>query len=220
MTLKALLFDFDGTLANTDPIHLAVFKELLAPQGIVVDAPYFRKNIAGGSNKELFKRYFPGIGDEEAMAMSEAKEQMFRDRVGDLKPISGLHECLDWAREQGLKTALVTNAPISNINHLLPVLNLTDVFDIQITGNDNLPGKPSPVPYLTALQRLDIAPGEAVVFEDTHTGIVSGVAAGIFTFGLMTTHPLAELEASGADAVIRDYLDPMLWTMLARMVAL
>lgn len=214
MVLKAVFFDFDGTLANTDPVHLAMFAELLAPQGIQVDEAYFRENIAGGSNRELFKRFFPGISDKEANDMSEKKEEDFRKRVTSLEPISGLEKVLSWSREHHLRLALITNAPKSNIDYLLPLLGLSDCFEHQITGDSCKIGKPQPDPYLMALNLMHLEPENVIVFEDSHTGISSSRGAGIFTVGLTTTHTPQELQQAGANAIISDYNDARLWEIL------
>jgi len=218
MALRAVFFDFDGTLADTDPIHQAVFADLLAPLGIKVDAEYFKSHISGGSNKAIFQKFYPGISDEEAIEMGEKKEKEFRDRIQSLTPVRGLPEMMEWCEKKGLFRALVTNAPKTNIQHLLPVMKLQDSFDFQITGDDIKTGKPAPEPYLAALHHFNLAPSEAVVFEDSRTGILSATRAGIFTFGLTTTHSISELQEAGADMIIRDYKDDRLWASLQTML--
>lgn len=214
-SLKGIFFDFDGTIADTDPVHLQMYKEILAPLGIEVDELFFRQNIAGGSNKEILKRFFPDITDEEAEKRSEEKEESFRYRVTELQVNPGLYEILQWIAQNLLKLALVTNAPKRNIDYLLPLLKLEKTFKVQITGEDCERGKPYPDPYLLALKQTDLRAESVIVFEDSKTGIRSAKEAGIFVIGLTTTHTKEELLNAGADFIIHDYRDKELWDLLS-----
>lgn len=218
MPLKAILFDLDGTLVDTDPIHLGVFAELLAPLGYNVDEEFFRTHISGNRNENIFKRYFPELSDQEIIQKGEEKEMLFRDRAKSIKPLTGLDKMISWARSQNIALALVTNAPKGNVDFILPILGLQDSFDIHVLADDLERGKPYPDPYLAALKRLDIAADDAVVFEDSGNGIRSSVAAGVFTYGLMTSHPAEELLAAGARMAILGYEDPALWHDLSRRI--
>ncbi len=75
-------------------------------------------------------------------------------------------------------------------------------------------GKPDPTPYLTALERLGVEAGDAVAFEDSPAGVKAAKAAGVFTFGLLTTQPPPVLETAGADVAIGNFEDPALWRIL------
>lgn len=212
--LKAFLFDLDGTLADTDPVHLQVFAELLAPHGYDVDEEFFRNRIAGGRNRALFQNLFPGMSDEEADRRGNEKEELFRQRASNVAPIPGLSKVLSWAEENGLRFALVTNARRANVDFLLPLLGLGNAFEVKVVAEDVAKGKPDPAPYALALERLGLSAGEAVVFEDSPTGIRSAVGAGIFTYGLKTTHSTEELLEAGANIAIADFLDDGLWKNL------
>ncbi len=218
MTLKALLFDLDGTLADTDPVHMAVFVDLLTPHGYKVDETFFRTRISGARNRPLFKDLFPGISDEEADRQGEIKEVMFRERVIGVKPIDGLFDLLDWGKAQGFKIGLVTNAPQENADALVPALGLSGRFDLIISAKHAPIGKPDPAPYLLALEKLGLEKSEAVVFEDSSTGIRSSAGAGIFTFGLTTSHDADTLKKAGAGAIIADFKDSALWQELNRLI--
>ncbi|MEN3930700.1 HAD-IA family hydrolase [Microvirga sp. W0021] len=214
MSLKALLFDLDGTLVDTDPVHLAVFAEILAPLGHHVDDAFFRKYISGGRNEEILPRFFPELDEDEIRRRGDAKEARFRELASQVAPVEGVYEVIAWARQQGLSVGLVTNAPRENVDFVLPVLKLEDAFDIQILGSEMEKGKPDPAPYKAALEAFAINADEAIVFEDSKTGIISAKGAGIFTYGLMTTHTETELVDAGADIAIRDYRDQHLWVSL------
>lgn len=180
-----------------------------------MDEEFFRRRIAGGRNRTLFQGLFPGLSDEDADRKGEEKEALFRECASGVAPIPGLMKALEWAGKQGLRVALVTNAPRLNVDFMLSVLGLNDTFEIKVVAEDVEKGKPDPAPYALALARLDISPEEAVVFEDSPTGIRSATGAGVFTYGLTTTHSADELLQAGADIAIEDYLSAELWNSLS-----
>ncbi|WP_299429446.1 HAD family phosphatase [uncultured Meiothermus sp.] len=212
MKLKALLFDLDGTLADTDRLHEQAWLEGLAQYGLLGDHHYYQTQISGGLNPEIVRRLLPQLSQAEGEAFLEQKEARFRELAGGVRPLPGLGELWDWARSRGLWLALVSNAPRVNALHLLEQFNLA--FD-RIVLSEELPaGKPDPLPYRTALQQLGIEAEEAVAFEDSPSGIRSAVGAGIRTVALTTGHPADSLEKAGALLCIADFGDQCLWDWL------
>jgi haloacid dehalogenase superfamily, subfamily IA, variant 3 with third motif having DD or ED len=219
MQLEAILFDLDGTLADTDPVHLQVFAELLKPLGYEVDDEFFRKHISGARNEILFRKFFPDYSAEEIIAAGEAKEALFRDKACHVQPVDGLGHILQWAAEKQLRLALVTNAPRSNVSFMLSSLGLEDTFEIMVMAEDVTEGKPNPAPYLLALEKLGISADRSIVFEDSLTGIRSAKGAGLRVYGMMTTLSVDKLHEAGADVAIEDYNDDRLWEELNRRTA-
>ena len=154
--LEALIFDMDGTLVHSDPVHLRAFVEILGPEGVSVDEEVYRSTIIGRTNESIFATLLPDrpVADHEIFA--DLKEAAFRRLASELKPLDGLIKLLDWADQNGIRIALVTNAPALNAHHMLDVMGLTDRFAVKITREDAVRGKPDPLPYLTALERLGI----------------------------------------------------------------
>ena len=216
MAIRALLFDLDGTLADTDPLHFAAFVAALEPHGIAIDLPFFKTAISGRSNEAICRDLFPTASSAEHDRFAADKEAAFRLASSGLTPIAGLHGLLDAVRGMGLRTGLVTNAPAANVRHVLTLLGLSDIFDPLILGEELPRSKPDPLPYQTALRALGIGPDEALVFEDSHPGIRAAKAAGILTVGLTTTLSAEALRAAGADATVGDFLDPLLSALIVR----
>lgn len=212
--LKALIFDMDGTLVHSDPVHLQAFVEVLAPEGVNVDEHVYRSTIIGRTNESIFATLLPHRTVEEHVSFADEKEAAFRRLALDLKPLDGLVALLDWASARGIKVALVTNAPRLNAEHMLDVLGLTERFPVQITIDQVARGKPDPLPYLTALERLGVRAEEAVAFEDSPSGMKAAKAAGLFSFGVLTGLSAREMQAAGADATIDDFHAAALWGVL------
>ena len=215
--LKALVFDMDGTLSDTDPFHIQAFARMLAPRGVMIDDDFYRERISGKSNDEIARLLLPEASSAEQEAFAAEKEALYRRLSADgLQPAPGLIELLDWAARHDLATALVTNAPQANVGHTLTALAMTERFAIQIAGGDVLRGKPDPLPYTTALARLGVEPHEAIAFEDSLPGVQSAVAAGIPTVGVTTGQSEAALLDAGAALAVGDFSDARLLSLLER----
>ncbi|MGO4387427.1 HAD family hydrolase [Microvirga sp. 2YAF29] len=212
--LKALIFDMDGTLVHSDPIHLRAFAEVLGPQGVAIDDEIYHSTIIGRTNPAIFASLLPHLGVEDHEAFADEKEAAFRRLALDLEPLAGLMEVLDWAKAQGIKIALVTNAPRLNADHMLDVLGLASYFPVQITIDQVERGKPDPLPYLTALERLGVRADEAIAFEDSPSGMKAAKGAGIYSFGVLTGLSAGEMMKAGADATLADFHDAGLWNLL------
>lgn len=212
--LQAIFFDLDGTLANTDPIHLEVWHELLKPYGYVVDEAFFKQHISGRLNEYLIRDLLPQFSEADGRELSIYKEAQFRDLAASkLQRMPGLTELYEWVTQQGLRTAVVTNAPRANAEFVLRLLQLETAFDHVIIAGELARSKPDPLPYQTALDHFGLAPEAAVVFEDSKTGIAAAVAANILTVGVASTHEPEVLAGYGASLVIQDFQDPGLQTL-------
>ncbi|MGO4573786.1 HAD family hydrolase [Microvirga sp. 2TAF3] len=217
--LKALIFDMDGTLVHSDPVHLQAFAEILKAEGVVIDDEIYRNSIIGHTNESIFATLLPHLTVAEHEEYADRKEAAFRRLAQDLEPMEGLLELLDWANGRGVEIALVTNAPILNATHMLDVLGVTERFSVKVTIGDVARGKPDPLPYLTALDRLGISAEEAIAFEDSPSGMKAAKGAGLFSFGLLTGLTAGEMRAVGADRTIPNFRDPALWEILERRIA-
>jgi beta-phosphoglucomutase len=217
--LKALIFDMDGTLVHSDPVHLEAFVEVLKPEGVTIDEEIYRSTIIGRTNEAIFESLLPHLPVERHELYADEKEAAFRRMAQNLEPLDGLLDLLGWAEAQGIRTALVTNAPRLNADHMLEALGLTERFPVQITIDQVERGKPDPLPYLTAVERLGIRAEEAIAFEDSPSGMKAAKAAGLFSFGVLTGLSAAELTKVGADATIGTFRDYKLWEVLERRIA-
>ncbi|GBG80257.1 hypothetical protein CBR_g30623 [Chara braunii] len=217
-TLKAVLFDVDGTLADSDPLHLLAFQELLAEigfnDGVPIDKEFFVRVIAGRHNPDIVRDLFPEWPPEEHTKFCDAKERKFRELAMKLVPVDGLLRLTAWVEEKGLHRAAVTNAPRENVEQMLKTLGLDKFFETVVIGCECKRPKPFPDPYQQALEYFGLKPEEAFVFEDSPSGVEAGVAAGMKVVGIATGNPASSLQAAGACMVLSDYNEPLLWKAL------
>ncbi len=210
---SGFLFDLDGTLLDSDPLHLAVFTQMLAPAGFDVDETFYLKHIHGRLNVEVFTELVPG---EDARALDIAKEAAFRDRLtpGAVQPAPGLLALLDHAQAQGIPCAVVTNACRLNAVAMLAAIGLTDRLPTVIVADDCPHGKPHPAPYLAGAAALGVRAQTCLAFEDSPAGLTAARAAGCTVVGLTSSLPPAALRDAGAHHTIPDFTDPALWHLL------
>ena len=217
MILKAILFDLDGTLTDTDSAHFFVWKTLLANHNLWIDLNFYKKHISGKTNAKIIRDILPNLSKLDAVQLAENKEQQFRD-YADLERLAGLDRLLTLCRSQAIRRAVVTNAPRANADHMLQALGLMTEhhaeFETIVLAEDLPRGKPSPDPYLEGLRRLGVAPEVTIAFEDTPTGVRAAVAAGLTTIGVRTTYAADDLTAMGATLTIANFRDRALWTWL------
>ena len=212
--IRALLFDLDGTLAETDTLHFEGWRNLLSGQGVEADWDFYQRRVSGRLNPDITAELLPHLSQSEAQRLLDEKEAEFRRRTPELAPLPGLTQVLKESRRRGMKTALVTNAPAENARAMTEALDLAGFFDAEVLAADLPAGKPDPVAYRAALQSLGVAATEALAFEDSPSGIASAVGAGIVTVGIASTHDPTKLLEAGASDAYPDFDDAGLRAMI------
>jgi HAD superfamily hydrolase (TIGR01509 family) len=206
-TRACLLFDIDGTLVDTDKVHIVAFNETLKPFGIEVDEHFYFRNISGRTNPVILAELLPDLSHDRHHQLSREKEALFRALADVIEPIPGLMELLDWADEHKIPYAAVTNAPRENAEMVIKALNAWHRFETVIIAEELEHAKPHPLPYLTGLKKLNGDPARTVAFEDSRAGVTSASAAGLSVIGLTTSLNAESLIEGGATLGAPDYRD-------------
>jgi HAD superfamily hydrolase (TIGR01509 family) len=217
---SALLFDLDGTLVDTDAEHLVAFQRAFAPHGIVLDRAEYIASIMGASNEMIGRKFLPHLPHDLREQTLAAKEQTYRDGLGDLEPIAGLAALLDWADAKGLARAVVTNAPRANAELVLAAIGLAERLPIRVIGGELERSKPDPLPYLTGLRQTGARAENSVAFEDSLSGVRAAAAAGLAVVGITTSLDAARLIEVGAVLAAADFADARILALIeSRMAA-
>jgi beta-phosphoglucomutase len=216
--LTAILFDLDGTIVNTDPIHYQVWQKMLLSYDIQIDETFYKSRISGRLNPEIVKDILPQLSATAGEKFADEKEAVFRQFASHLQPLPGFAELIAWTNIHQLKRALVTNAPRLNAEFMLEVLEIQQDFSTVVLADDCIAGKPDPAPYQVALNKLGIKADQAIALEDSPSGIRAAVGAGIRTIGITSTHNPQVLLQEGAFMAIPDFTDLQLWTLLNSLI--
>jgi HAD superfamily hydrolase (TIGR01509 family) len=213
---KALLFDIDGTLTDTDALHLEAFNEVLGPHGHTFDHARYTKELQGFSTASISERFLTGQTPERQAATMAEKERAFRKLVaGRIQPLPGLMALLARADRADVPMVAVTNAPRLNAEMLLSGLGIVDRFKALVIGDELPHGKPHPMPYLEGLRAAGAASEASLAFEDSRSGVRSASSAGIATIGIRTSLSHNDMVAAGAAMTAKTFDDPKLLEFIA-----
>ncbi len=210
-----LLFDIDGTLAETDHLHMRAFNDVMSRFDVLVDDDGYKRSVMGRTNAAIFAEFLPRESAQTHSQVADAKEAAFRALAGtEISPAKGLLELLSWAEKSSVPCACVTNAPRLNAELILHGINLRKRFPVLVIADDLAHGKPHPLPYLTGAERIGADPKRCVAFEDSRSGVLSAAAAGAATVGMMTGLDEATLKGAGAVLAVRDFTDPRILALI------
>ena len=198
---KAVLWDLDGTIVDSDPYHKLAWRDTFNRHGVDFTEEKYRFTL-GRRNNEIIRRYFgTDLSGREVDAIAEQKEESFRNYIKDnIKPFPRVIEIISAMAAADFKLAIVSSATIENIRLVTEVLEIDKVFDIFITGKDVSRGKPSPQGFLTAAQRLGVMPGNCIVIEDAAAGVSAAKTGGMYCVAVTNTSSRKDLAA--ADVVV------------------
>ncbi|MEQ1594208.1 MAG: HAD-IA family hydrolase [Casimicrobium sp.] len=176
---RLLIFDFDGTIADTSPLHASAFTQVLAPLGVPVDY----SSIAGMSTGDALRMLFSQNGRELPPALLaelvSRKQSMVRDMISShLLPMPHVDDFLRWARSR-YRLSVATSGSRGTVRLALAALGYEDWFDPVVCADDVLRSKPHPDVFLAVLRLTQTAAVEALVFEDSDTGIAAAAAASL-----------------------------------------
>lgn len=190
MTRPALIFDVDGTLAETEELHRQAFNVTFAQAGLdwQWDEPTYLRllRVTGGKERMRAWRAETGSGPDDAQIaeLHRAKTELYGRLVtnGGLSLRPGVAELIQLWQTNGGRLAVATTTSRANVDSLIQATfgrSALSVFDVVAAGDEVAAKKPAPDVYRLALARLGLSPDQAVAIEDSRNGLVSGLAAGL-----------------------------------------
>jgi HAD superfamily hydrolase (TIGR01509 family) len=181
--MKALVFDFNGTISDDEPVLMRVYQELFEEIGQPITDDEYLSELAGHTDPEMFTRWL-GSADPDLM---EDRIRRYNALVADGSTVDEeTRAAIRYAAERS-PVGLVSSAYRSEIEPVLDVTGLRPAFTVVVALDDVTNGKPHPEPYLRAAELLGVAASELVVLEDTDIGVTSGKAAGAYVVGITRT---------------------------------
>ncbi|TSK08426.1 MAG: HAD family phosphatase [Geobacter sp.] len=208
--LNAVIFDFDGIIVDTEPLHYKAFQELLVPRGLGYSWEEYMDLYIGFDDRDAFREAFRvhgrALSEDDLKELIRGKAAAFLDIVsGGVAAYPGVVELIR-SLSGTLPLALCSGALKSDIEPILKQLGLTDAFDVKVTADEVAASKPDPESYRLAVQRLqERFPGKvdaaaSIAVEDTPAGITSATGAGLKVLAVTNSYPREKL--SGASRVV------------------
>lgn len=199
--LKAIVFDFDGVIVDSEPLHFQAFAELFAPLGMSLTYEQYLDQYIGFDDRDAIRHACASIGrtvdPAQLAALIQQKAVLFESIVAQgVKAIPGAVELIESAAG-AIELAICSGALRSDIELILPALRtgLGDRFSVIVSADDVERSKPDPACYRLACERLGLPPAHCLAIEDTPAGLEAARGAGMQTLGLTTTHRADQLDA-------------------------
>jgi beta-phosphoglucomutase len=194
--VQAVVFDFNGTLSDDEPVLARVYAELFGELGRPMTADEYYEQLAGHTDEEMFIRWLGASSDE----LIRERVRRYNELVSDGSTVhEDVREAVRWAAAR-MPVAVVSAALRDEIEPVLAAAGLRDLFALVLSQDDVTRGKPDPQPYLLAAERLGVLPSELLVFEDTDVGVASAKSAGARVVGL--TRTLGAERMAAADELV------------------
>jgi HAD superfamily hydrolase (TIGR01509 family) len=212
--MRAVVFDMDGLMFNTEDVYSAVGAELLSRRGHVF-TPELKNAMMGLKPQPTFEAMIRHCGLTDSwQQLADESNELFIRMVGPLlAPMPGLWELLDALERANIPKAIATSSRRELVAVCLGPFDLQKRFAFVLTAEDIVEGKPHPEIYLTAARRLGVPPSEMLVLEDSQNGCLSAAAAGAFAVAVPGEHSQSH-DFSSASLVIDSLADPRLYRAL------
>jgi len=216
--IEGMIFDFDGVLVRSEPLHRKTFMELLRPYGVEVSDERWYREFAGTGSRHIFevlvKEHKLGLDVDELV---EKRKKLYESRVraGHLEAMPGAQEFILEVRARGLKTAIVSGSHRTNVKAALETLRLGPV-DAIVSGDDLEKRKPDPAPFLKGAEMLGLSPSICLVLEDSVSGCEAARRAGM---KLVFVRAEVEIDPGAYDLAIDDFTGKdlkALWELIER----
>ena len=200
MPVGALIFDFNGTLSDDEPLLCEIFSHLFAEHGRAMSAQEYFDQLAGLSDPEIVTTWL-GENHPDVQAVIDERVTRYRAAAADGSTVhKHVREAVRYAGEHAL-LAICSGAARDEIEPVVEAAGLAGCFRAVVTSDDVVHGKPDPEGYVKALALLEADPAAAIVFEDTEAGIASARAAGVGrVLAVRTT--LEPHRLTGADELV------------------
>jgi beta-phosphoglucomutase len=203
--LKAIIFDLDGVIIDSHPIHKKAWRRFFSSIGREVSDTELNF-VLEGRKRDVILRYFLGeLTDEQTKSYGRMKEALFREESSAMQVVEGLPGFLDDLEANGIAMGVGTSGGRTRVRYVLERLGLRHHFKAIITGDDVVSGKPDPSVFLEAAKCLNVPPPEVLVFEDAVSGVQAAKSAGMKCVGIAANGRAQSLLDAGADDVLPNF---------------
>jgi len=183
---KAVLWDLDGTLVDSEEYHWRSWRDAMREEGVELTYDQFLKSFGQRNDRILGAWLGDGVDPRRVQRIGDAKEAEYR-RLAEthgLTPLPGAREWLASLQSTGWKQAIASSAPRLNVETMLRVLRLEGFVDAIVAAEDVTAGKPDPQVFLKAAEKLGVPPLRCVVVEDAAAGVEAAKRAGMHSIGV------------------------------------
>lgn len=211
--LAGVIFDFDGVIADSHPVHLRAWKALFRSLGKDVCDDELAFVLEGAKREEILRHFLGDITQQQIKAFGAEKEKLFQARAGELKLVCGFAEFLTQIEAAGITAAVATSGSRPRVESTLEQFALRDRFRAIVTGDDVPRSKPDPALFCLAARSLHIDAENILVCEDAVPGVVAARAAGMKCLAIAANGRAEKLKDAGASMVVENFMHTTLDTL-------
>ncbi len=204
--IEAVIFDLDGVIVDSEPMHLIVDRDIIRSNGIEISDDELKKYIGISNVKlwtDLIEKYKVKHTVEE-MVNQQKKNKIEAFKNSNLKPIDGVVELINSIKENKIRLALASSSPLEFVETVLKKTGLLEKFEVILSGESFKRGKPEPDIFLAAAKELGKAPSQCVVIEDSAHGVQAAKSAGMKCIGYINQGS-GNQDLSHADFTVRHF---------------
>lgn len=202
-----MIFDMDGVLFDSHPIHLKAWRELFLGVGKLVSEEELDFILEGPTREEILRHFLGPLPQERIRHYAKKKDLLFRKGETNLRAIGGVLSFLDTAEVARIPKVIATSASRMRAQRMLNRHRFIDRFAALVTGDDVQNGKSDPAIFLCGAEKLGATPCKIVVFEDAASAIRAATSVGMKCVGVATGRRRLELHDAGAEIVISDFTE-------------
>ncbi len=213
--LRAIIFDFDGVIIDSEGLHLKAFNEALAPYNVQISTEDYFAEYLGLSDRDLFKALLENnllqTDSNTLDRLLEQKTIAFENIINECKAIPGVREFLEMLNKNNIPMAICSGALLNEIKIVLNTNDLARFFEVIVSAEHVQRGKPHPdgfeltVKKLNKLKNQNIQPTECIAIEDSHWGLEAAAAARMHTIAITNSYPAESLKP--AEKIINSLTD-------------
>lgn len=202
--MEAVIFDMDGTLVDSMPLHVKAIR--VALDGACEFEDEYIYNRAGVRLAHIFKEMMPDKGEGELSRLIAKKKEIFLEMSkGGVPPIPGVDGFIQRLKGDGVPIAVASSSSRQSVERMLKKAGLAGYFEVVVTATEVKEDKPDPRIFLEAAERMGVQPSGCVVFEDATKGIEGAHRAGMKAVAVLHGKTASREALSKADLVINDY---------------
>jgi HAD superfamily hydrolase (TIGR01509 family) len=205
--LRGVIFDMDGVIVDSHPVHIASWKTFLASVGVAASDKELDIVRDGRSKEEILQHFICDLSREQVCGYGDEKDRIYREHAQNLTAVAGLHHLLEELRAAGIPLAVASSGSFWRVQHTLDFLQVRNYFGIVSTADEFKSGKSDSRIFLNTAQRMQIRCDESLLFDDSATAIRSATAIGMKCFGITDSRRAETLVEAGAEQVFPDFLD-------------
>jgi beta-phosphoglucomutase family hydrolase len=205
--LKAVIFDMDGVIIDSEPIHFKFEQSTFAKLDIIVDESYHNSFIGTTSNymwQSLKDKFALSQSVEELVSISRSGFLTFLKSLNNIELISGTGSLIKELYNSNIKLAVASSSPMEMIDYIVDTLEVDKYFSALVSGDYVNRSKPNPDIFLYAAEKLGVRADECIVIEDSHNGVKAAKAAGMKCIGYRNLNS-GNQDISCADIIIDNF---------------